>query len=128
MPGFEDIKWCAMIDAGGNPRVERLSEALLDKSFVYCREHGLFYVQGGSHQIVMSLLLAWQHDLNDGVDVADKLGIDFSDDTSELWLEITPGALVMSSVGSIPYAHSKKNLSFQERKFFEKIDYLDEEI
>lgn len=93
-----DRQWWAMCDCHMSRPVP-LTRAAITRPFVYCREYGLFYVVRAYHQAAMSLLLAWQHGLDRGVDVAEKLGLEYSHGTADRWLELTPGAAFMSSVG-----------------------------
>jgi hypothetical protein len=96
-----------------------LSVSTITRSFVYCREYGLFYVSGAYHQAAMSLLLAWQHKLHNGVDVADLLNARYSYGTADLWIKSTPGAAFMSSVGKGRIViGSDENLNSFERRIF----------
>lgn len=103
--GITDPMWWAMCDFHMDvPRP--LAEADLSKPFVYERKWGVFYVPMGCHLAAMSLLLAFQHGSTDGIAVAEKLGLRFSEGTADYWLEHTAGAAFRSSV-------AKKNPSRQ---------------
>lgn len=103
-----------------------LFEAIRTKPFIYCRSYGLFYVECGSHQIAASLLLSWENGFEDIVETMNHFNMNSLSELSEKWLEVAPGALVLSSVSNIPYASSMDNLNFQEKRFFKKITYLNE--
>lgn len=98
-----------------------LAQADLSKPFIYERKWGVFYVPSGYHQAAMSLLLAFQHNLNSGVDVAKKLGLVHSEGTADHWLEHTQGAAFRSSVGKKINVATLKNLSVQERRYFGEV-------
>lgn len=95
-----------------------LGEADLTKSFVYERRHGVIYVPGGMHVSAMSLLLALQHDCEDGIAVAEKLKLKYSSGTADHWLEHTPGAAFRSSVGKRIQVATGRGLTIQERRLF----------
>ncbi|MDO9068661.1 MAG: hypothetical protein Q7W05_09430 [Deltaproteobacteria bacterium] len=98
-----------------------LEQADLTKPFVYERRWGWFYVPSGHHQVAMTLLLAWQHRCDHPVDVAEKLGLNFSDETADYWFEHTPGAAFRSSVGKKIQVASLKGLTIQERRLFGEV-------
>lgn len=106
-----------MCDAGMSMPVA-LHEADLTRPFVYDRAYGVFFVPGGKHQIAMSLLLAWQHGCESGIDVSNKLGLEFSGGTADRWLEATAGAAFLSSVGKRIQVATGKGLTVQERRLF----------
>lgn len=54
-----------------------IDQADLSKPFVYDRSYGVFFVPSGSHQVAMSLLLAWKNQEKNGVRVAEKLGLSY---------------------------------------------------
>jgi len=117
-------KW-ALIENGMSFPVT-LFEAIRTEPFIYCRSYGLFYVECGSHQLAAALLLSWANGFEDIIKTMDYFDLNCISDLAEKWIETTPGALVLSSVGNIPYASSKDNLNFQEKKFFKRITYLNE--
>lgn len=101
-----------------------LAQADLSRPFVYERRWGVFYVPGGYHRIAMTLLLAWQHDCDCPVDVANKLGLDMSFDTADHWLANTDGAAFRSSVGKRIQVASRDKLNLQERRLFGEVSCL----
>ena len=108
--GFTDKMFWKMCDCRmGNP------------VFVYERRWGVFYVPSGYHPISMSLLLAWQNDCDDPADVADKLGLELSDETSDHWLQHTAGAAFRSSVGKKIQVASLGKLTIQEKRMFGEV-------
>ncbi len=103
-----------------------LVEAILTRPFVYCRAYGVFYVPRAWHQIAMSLLLAWQHGLNDGIDVSDNLSLEYAGESSEYWLEVTPGSAFRSSAGiGNVIACRNENLNSHEKRWLKDIYYLE---
>ena len=120
----DEMNW-ALVEAGMSSPIP-LSKAIRTKPFIYCREYGLFYVDSGSHQVAASLLLAWSNGFKNILQAGEHFGMHSLSELSEKWLEVTDGALILSSVGKTPYANSRRNLNFQENKFFRKITYLDE--
>lgn len=100
-----------------------LAEADLSLPFIYDRVYGLFYVPGGYHPAAQSLLLAFHHDLKCGVDVAEKLGLEYSCGTAEAWLAL-PGSAFRSSVGKKVNVGSKRKLNEAERDFFASVNEL----
>lgn len=120
---YTEEQWWAMCDANmGLPLP--LNEADLSKPFVYERAHGVFYVPRGSHQHAMSVLLAFQHDLHKGVDVAKKLSLVFSSGTADHWLQNTPGAAFRSSVGKRVLVGKRGSLTVMERRRLGDVEYL----
>ena len=99
-----------------------LASADLSRPFVYERQYGLFYVPSGLHQSAMSFLLALQHGLDHGIDVAEKLKLKYSDGTADHWLEHTPGAAFKSSVGKRIQVAKHRGLTIQERRLFGDVD------
>lgn len=97
------------------------------RPFVYDRHYGAFYVPSGLHQGAMSLLLAWHHGLDCGTEVADKLGLEYSEETADAWLRDIPGTAFRSSVGNGKIQAGKRgNLTGTELKhfFYDDIEYL----
>ncbi len=115
--GITDKMWWEMCNFHMSLPVA-LAEADLSKPFVYERKWGVFYVPMGMHPHAMSLLLAFQHDLTNGIKVGDKLGLQYSDETADYWLEHTTGAAFRSSVGKRIQVASTKMLTIQERRLF----------
>lgn len=116
-------KWHAMCDAHMEEPVP-LEQADLSKPFVYDRKYGVFPVAKGLHQIAMSLLLAWDNDLKNGVQVAEKLKLPYSHGTADYYLKNTEGTAFRSSVGKIVWAGHKDNLTEKEKDYFGRINYL----
>lgn len=119
-PEFTDVMFWKMCDCHMSDPVP-LASADLTRPFVYERRWGVFYVPFGYHPISMSLLLAWQHGCDDAVEVADKLGLQMSDETSDHWLRHTPGAAFRSSVGKKIQVATTKGLTIQERRLFGEV-------
>ena len=118
--GFTDKMFWKMCDCRmGNP--VPLEQADLTRPFVYERRWGVFYVPSGYHPISMSLLLAWQNDCDYPADVADKLGLELSDETSDHWLQHTAGAAFRSSVGKKIQVASLGKLTIQEKRMFGEV-------
>ena len=120
---FSDKQWWKMDSANMSYPVP-LAKADLSKPFVYDREFGVFYVPCGYHQSAMSLLLAFKHGCKDGVDVAEKLNLEYSSGTADYWLENTQGAAFRSSVGEKIQAGKKGNLTVIERRIFGDVQYI----
>lgn len=118
-----DRKWNAMCDAHMEEPIP-LEQADLSKPFVYDRKYGVFPVAKGSHQIAMSLLLAWEHDLKNGVQVAEKLNLSYSHGTADYYLKNTEGTAFLSSVGKKVSAGCKSNLTEKEKDYLGRIEYL----
>ncbi|WP_028536147.1 hypothetical protein [Paludibacterium yongneupense] len=114
---FSEAQWAAMCDCHMSMPVA-LPQADLERPFIYERRYGLFYVPGNCHQAAMSLLLAFQHGLATGPDVAAGLGIDYPSSTADHWLEHTPGAALKSSAGARIQVARVKRLNTNERRFF----------
>jgi hypothetical protein len=79
---FTDEQWWSMCDAHMSLPIP-LAKADLQQPFVYERRYGVFYVPSGQHQNAMSILLAFHHGLTKGIDVADRLRLDFSQGTAD---------------------------------------------
>lgn len=119
-----DGMWWKMCDCCMQRPVP-LAEAIINRGFVYSREWGLFYVAGSSHQPAMSLLLAWDNGMNCGIDVADHLGLEYSDGTADHWLHNTDGSAFCSSIATgVVIAGRRTNLNTAEKRIFRNIDYL----
>jgi hypothetical protein len=112
-----DAMWYQMCSCEMSAPVP-LEDADLSKPFLYQRAFGVSYVASGYHQVAMSLLLAFNHNLLSGMEVARVLGIDFPDATADYWLENTPGAAFLSSVGNKINIASFRKLSPLERWLF----------
>lgn len=110
-----DRHYWAMCSAGMSLPVA-LDEANLTKPYVYDRQYGVFYVNAGQHPAAMALLLAWQHGLNSGVDVAHQLGLRYSTEAAEHYLETTPGACFKSSVSQTAETWRIDHLTDNERR------------
>lgn len=124
-PELNQRQWNQFCDAHMSDPVP-LQEADLTKPFVYDRKYGVFYVPGGYHQLAMSFLLALDNDCDSGIEVGEKLNLDFSDETSDYWLKHTPGAAFRSSAGwdkKINVA-TMKGLTFLERRLFQDCNKL----
>lgn len=118
-----DQMWNAMCNAKMSLPVPIL-EADLSKPFVYDRSYGVFYVPSGSHQIAMSLLLAWNMNEKNGVRIAERLGVPYSHGTADYYLENVEGTAFLSSVGKSVIAGKKNNLNETEKDCFGNIKYL----
>jgi len=112
---FSDEQWWSMCDANMSLPVP-FAKADLQQPFVYERRYGVFYVPFGQHQHAMSVLLAFQHGLVKGYEVAEQLGLCFSDGTADEWLKSTPGASFRSSVGQKVQVGSRASLNALERR------------
>jgi len=120
---FSDERWWAMCSANMSVPVP-LHLADVSQPFVYDRQYGLFYVPVGHHQLAMSTLLAWQHGCVKGLDVAEKLGLEFSDGTADRWLETTSGAAFRSSQGKKVQAGKRGALTVIERRLLGDVEYV----
>lgn len=118
-----DQMWYAMCDANMSPPVP-IDQADLNKPFIYDRSYGVFSVASGSHQIAMSLLLAWKNQEKNGVRVAEKLGLSYSHGTADYYLQHIQGTAFLSSVGKRICAGKKSNLNELEKEYFGIINYL----
>lgn len=115
-PELTNIQWNCYCECMCDPIP--LSKADLRTPFVYERQYGVFYVASGKHPTAMSFLLALQHGCEDGIDVAEKLNIEYSSGTADYWLEHTPGAAFLSSVSSQINVATGIGLTVQERRLF----------
>lgn len=118
-----DRKWNAMCDVNMSEPIP-LEQADVSKPFIYDRKYGVFPVPNGSHQVAMSLLLAWQYDLKNGVLVAEKLKLSYSHGTADYYLKNTQGTAFLSSVGKNVCAGHKNNLTENEKEYLGRITYL----
>ena len=99
-----------------------LVQADLTRPFVYERNYGVFYVPFGMHQAAMSLFLALQHGCNSGIEVSEKLGLDYySNCAADYWLENTPGAAFKSGCSDKVFVGSVESMTFQEKRLFKNI-------
>lgn len=114
---ISDKMWWSMCDFHMSPP-EPLKHADLSKPFVYERRWGVFYVPMGMHQGAMSLLLAFAHGFDDGIDCAKHLCLDYSEETADHWIETRPGAAFRSSVGKVIQIGSESNITIAERRAF----------
>lgn len=112
-----------MCDAGLSTPVP-LGSADLKNPFVYDRQYGIFYCQPGYHQSAMSLLLAFHHGFDNGIDVAEFLKLGYSSETADHWLSHTTGSAFKSSVNSKVYAGRPGNLTVIESRIFGGVQYL----
>jgi len=114
---FSEAQWAAMCDCHMSLPVA-LAQVDMERPFIYERRFGVFYVPGNCHQAAMSLLLAFQHGLPSGAEVAAALGVDYPAATADHWLEHTPGAALKSSAGSRVQVARVKRMNASERRFF----------
>ncbi len=123
--GFSDRQWWSMCDAHMSLPVP-LHLADLTRPFVYDRKWGVFYVPPGLHQQAMGILLAFHHGLLKGYDVAQHLGLSTRDShvAADYWLEKTPGAAFLSSVGKKVQAGPRGNLTAIERRLLGGIEHV----
>lgn len=97
------------------------------RGWIYDREYGFFHVSACWHVAAMELLLAFHNDCKNEKEVANKLKFRRgSGRGADVFLETVSGTCYMSSVSNFVQAGSKKNLTPSEKKFFGKIEYLDE--
>lgn len=95
-----------------------LAKADLTRTFIYDRAWGVFFCPLGTHQAGMALLLAWQHGLNRGLEVAERLGLDGTSGAADHWLENTPGAVFRSFVSEHLLVGKLSGLTPIERRVF----------
>ena len=120
---FTEQQWWKMCNVGiGHPIT--LHEADLTKPFIYHRKYGIFYCSGGYHQSAMSLLLAFDNGLKDGLTAAEHFNLEHSSGTADYWLGNTPGKAFKSSVSSKVHCGKKGFLTVIERRFFGDVVYL----
>ncbi|MFN3571627.1 MAG: hypothetical protein ACK4VX_15195 [Polaromonas sp.] len=123
---FTPQQWQALLDAGvKEPQPLHLAD--LSVPFVYDRAVGVFHCGAGKHRLAMSLLLAYAHGCESGIEVGEQLGLDFPDETADRWLEITPGAAFRSSVGRKIQAGKRSHLTMIEKRWLGEIQYLFDE-
>ncbi|MDP1743150.1 hypothetical protein [Polaromonas sp.] len=119
-------QWQALLEAGvKEPQPLHLAD--LSVPFVYERTVGVLHCAAGKHRLAMSILLAFAHNCDSGIEVGERLGLDFPDETADRWLEITPGAAFMSSVGRKVQAGKRANLTLIEKRWLGDIQYLFDE-
>lgn len=126
MPIITDEMWYAMCDCYMSMPVP-LHEAIISKSFVYHRKYGLFYVAGSSHQIAMSLLLAWDNGYACGVDYADDMGLEYAHESADYWLQNTAGTAFRSSLdryNSIVLTGHMSHLNIGEKRIFKTLELI----
>jgi hypothetical protein len=114
---FTDEQWYAMCSAHMSMPVP-LARADLTKLFVYDRAWGVFYVPFGCHPAAMSVLLAFHHKSTNVIEVAEKLGLDYSAGTADEWIEVIHGAAFRSSAGRGIQASTARSLNAIERRIF----------
>lgn len=120
---FTDQQFWKMCDARMGEPVP-IAKADLSKPYVYDRKWGVFWVPMGHHQAAMSLLLAFHLGFKDGLDVAEHLGLSYSHDTADYYLEHFPGTCFMSSQSKTVKAWKKGSLSAMELRFLRPVSYL----
>lgn len=126
MTHFTAEQWQALLDAGvKEPQPLHLAD--LSVPFVYDRAVGVFHCGAGKHRLAMSLLLAYAHGCESGIEVGELLGLDFPDETADRWLESTPGAAFRSSVGRKIQAGKRSHLTMIEKRWLGEIQYLFDE-
>jgi hypothetical protein len=126
MDYFTPQQWQALLDAGvEEPQPLHLAD--LSVPFVYDRTVGVFHCGAGKHRLAMSILLAFAHGCESGVEVSELLKLDFPDETADRWLEITPGAAFRSSVGRKVQAGKRAHLTMIEKRWLGDIQYLFDE-
>ncbi len=101
-----------------------LHQADLSAPFVYHRDIGVIHCPAGRHRLAMSGLLAVQHGFDSGIEAAEKMGLEFPDETADCWLEKTPGSAFRSSVGRDVLAGRKGSLSQLELRWLGPVTYL----
>jgi hypothetical protein len=126
MINFTQQQWQLLVEAGAQ-KPEPLHLADLSRPFVYDREVGVFYCAPGLHRLAMSLLLAFRHGCENVIEVGEKLGLDFPDDTADRWLAETPGAAFRSSVGRKVQAGKRANLSMIEKRWLGELEFIFED-
>lgn len=71
----------------------------------------------------MSLLLAWHHGLNCGIDVAELLKLEYSGGTADRFLML-PGTAFRSTQGSVVEAWAPQNLEDWEIALLGKVRFI----
>lgn len=122
MKHITDQQWWKMCSAQLSMPIP-LGEADLNKPFIYDREYGFMYCPFGYHQTAMALLLAFAHGCKDGIEVCEKLGLEYPIEAADMWLETRPGATYKSSQSSKIRAGHKGCLNIIEKKFFRDVEY-----
>lgn len=119
---FTDRQFWKICDARlGEPLP--FAKADLTKPYVYDRKYGVFWCPMGHHQAAMSLLLAFHLGFDDGISVAEHLGVEYSCGTADYYLENIPGTCFKSSVSKNVQAGRKGNLSPSELRFLGPVIY-----
>lgn len=126
MDHFTPEQWQQLVDAGAS-EPQPLHLADLSVPFVYYRPLGVIYCGAGKHRLAMSVLLAFAHGCESGVEVGEHLNLDFPDETADRWLEITAGAAFRSSVGRKVQAGKRAHLTMIEKRWLGDIQYLFDE-
>ncbi len=123
---FTPQQWQMLVEAGAQ-EPQPLHLADLGLPFVYDRMIGVFHCAAGRHRLAMSLLLAFRHGCHSGIEVGEKLRLEFPDDTADRWLEETPGVAFRSSVGRKVQAGKRASLTLIEKRWLGEIEYLFED-
>lgn len=118
-----EAQWWAMCDANMS-EFYPLAKADIARPFVYQRGKGVSYVPFGQHRTAMSLLLAFHEGCARGLDVAQKLDLQYSCGTADFWLEEVLGTAFRSSVGKKVIAWNPQNLTAIERRILGEIEYI----
>lgn len=126
MINFTPQQWQMLVEAGAQ-EPQPLHLADLSMPFVYDRMIGVFHCAAGRHRLAMSLLLAFRHGCDSGIEVGDKLGLEFPDNTADRWLEETPGVAFRSSVGRKVQAGKRTSLTIIEKRWLGEVEYLFED-
>jgi hypothetical protein len=126
MDNFTPEQWQTLLEAGAS-EPQPLHLADLSLPFVYYRPVGVIHCGAGKHRLAMSILLAFAHGAASGVEVGERLNLDFPDETADRWLEITPGAAFRSSVGRKVQAGKRAHLTQIEKRWLGEIQYLFDE-
>lgn len=128
---FTDEQWYAMCNRNMGLPVP-LSEADIDRPFVYDRTWGLFYVPMGYHGQVMALLLAFHHGFVCPIEYAESIGrenhYNITDELADAYLLERPGTVMSSSVGTHLQVGRRSHLDAAERRVFRefRICYLED--
>lgn len=118
---------CRIIDAGGG-YARSLAELADLKSFVYDRKFGVFPVDGGHHQQVMSQLCAFHHGFESAYDMLEHLQKETgkrkeTSHLADLFIEKIPGTAFKSSVGKCVTTGTRHSLSQIEKRIFGELRY-----
>lgn len=107
-----------------------LEVADVSRPFVYDRKFGLFYVGSGNHPHIMSMLLGFHNGYDGqygGMEYAESVGLQWSAETADKYLETVRGTAFKSSVRPFVYAGKYKNLNEFELDMFGSVQYLFED-